>query len=259
MKFEAKYIFLYLFAALALLFIVVPVINMFFATDLDVFFQTARDSEVKKSIFLTLWVSLAATVLCAAFAVPLAYVIAKKSFRFKTLLLGIINIPIVIPHSAAGIAVLGLVSRDTVIGKMAGSVGLSFIDSPLGIGVAMAYVSLPFLIISAVNGFSEVPEKLENAALNLGASRWQTFFKISLPLAKQSVFSGLILMFSRGISEFGAVIMLAYFPTITPILIYDRFTSFGLTYARPVAVIFVLICLTVFLFFYLLTNKKRRD
>lgn len=259
MKFEIKYVFLYLFAAIALLFIVVPVINMFFATELDIFFQTTRDLEVKKSIFLTLWVSLAATILFAVFAIPLAYIIAKRSFRFKTLLLGIINIPIVIPHSAAGIAVLGLVSRDTVIGKMAGSVGLSFIDSPLGIGLAMAYVSLPFLIISAINGFSEVPEKLENAALNLGASRWQTFFKISLPLAKQSVFSGLILMFSRGISEFGAVIMLAYFPTITPILIYDRFTSYGLTYARPVAVIFVLICLTVFLFFYLLTNKKRRD
>ncbi len=259
MKFEKKYVILYLLGGLALLFIVVPVLNMFFATKLDVFFETTRDVEVKKSIFLTLWVSLLATIVCAIFAVPLAYLIAKKSFRFKTLLLGIINIPIVIPHSAAGIAVLGLVSRDTVIGKLASSVGMSFIDSPLGIGVAMAYVSLPFLIISAINGFSEVPEKLEQAAMNLGASRWQTFFKISLPLAKQSVFSGLILMFSRGISEFGAVIMLAYFPTITPILIYDRFTSFGLAYARPVAVIFVLICLTVFLFFYLLTNKKRRE
>jgi len=259
MNFGKKHIILYFLGGLALLFIVVPVLNMFFATELDVFFQTARDSEVKNSIFLTLWVSLAATLLCAAFAVPLAYLIAKKSFRFKTLLMGIINIPIVIPHSAAGIAVLGLVSRDTIIGKAAATVGLSFIDSPLGIGVAMAYVSLPFLIISAINGFTEVPEKLENAAMNLGASRWQTFFKVSLPLAKQSVFSGLILMFSRGISEFGAVIMLAYFPTITPILIYDRFASFGLAYARPVAVIFVLICLTVFLFFYLLTNKKRRD
>jgi molybdate/tungstate transport system permease protein len=85
------------------------------------------------------------------------------------------------------------------------------------------------------------------------------FFNISLPLAKRSVYSGLILMFSRGISEFGAVIMIAYFPTITPILIYDRFVKFGLSYARPVAVIFVAICLVIFLLFYLITNKKKRE
>jgi molybdate/tungstate transport system permease protein len=110
-------------------------------------FGVAREAEVQKSIFLTLWVSVVATLVCSIFAVPLAWLIAKKSFKLKTLLLGIINIPIVIPHSAAGIAVLGLVSRDTFFGKAAASIGMSFIDSPLGIGVAMAYVSLPFLII----------------------------------------------------------------------------------------------------------------
>ncbi len=254
-----KQLLIYLFGSIALLFIIVPVLNMFFETKLDIFFETTRDSEVKDSIFLTLSVSFIATLICSFFAVPLAYIIAKKSFRFKNFFLGIINIPIVIPHSAAGIAILGLVSRDTFIGKTASAFGLSFVDSPLGIGIAMAYVSLPFLIISAVNGFSEVPEKLEYAAMNLGANPRQVFFKISLPLSKQSVFSGLMLMFSRGISEFGAVIMLAYFPTITPILIYERFTSFGLIYARPVAVIFVIICLSFFLIFYLLTNKNKKD
>lgn len=231
---------------------------MFFSTELDALFATARDKEVQSSIFLTLWVSLAATIVCSLFAIPLAYLMARKNFRFKTLLLGIINIPIVIPHSAAGIAILGLVSRDTVIGQMANTIGLSFIDSPLGIGVAMAYVSIPFLIISAINGFSEVPEKLEYAAMNLGASKIKVFFTVSLPLAKRSVFSGLILMFSRGISEFGAVIMLAYFPTITPILIYDRFTAYGLSNARPIATIFIVICLVVFLFFFMITNKKKK-
>jgi molybdate/tungstate transport system permease protein len=258
MKYSKRHIILYLLGGMALLFVVAPVLNMFFASSFKDVFGVAREVEVQKSIFLTLWVSVAATIVCSVFAVPLAWLIAKKSFKLKTLLLGIINIPIVIPHSAAGIAVLGLVSRDTFFGKAAASFGMSFIDSPLGIGVAMAYVSLPFLIISAVNGFSEVPERLEQAAMNLGASRWQVFIKVSLPLAKNSVYSGLVLMFSRGISEFGAVIMLAYFPTITPILIYDRFVSYGLAYARPVAVIFVIICLSVFLTFYLLTNKRRK-
>lgn len=255
---EKKYLIIYLLGGLALLFIIAPVLNLFFSTELDSLFDAARDSEIKSSIFLTLWVSLVATAFFAFFAIPLAYIIARKKFRFKTLLLGIINIPIVIPHSAAGIAILGLVSRDTAIGKMADFVGLSFIDSPLGIAVAMAYVSIPFLIISAITGFSEVPERLEQAALNLGASKIKVFFTIALPLAKRSVFSGLILMFSRGISEFGAVIMLAYFPTITPILIYDKFTAFGLSNARPIASIFIIICLVIFLFFFLITNKRQK-
>ncbi len=255
---EKKYLFLYLLGGLALLFIVAPLINLFFSTSLDSVFEAARDPEVKSSIFLTLWVSFAATIFCAIFAIPLAYIIARKKFRFRTLLLGIINIPIVIPHSAAGIAILGLVSRETMIGRIADAFGISFIDTPIGIAVAMAYVSIPFLIISAITGFSEVPEKLEHAALNLGASKIRVFFTISLPIAKRSVFSGLILMFSRGISEFGAVIMLAYFPTITPILIYDRFTAFGLSNARPIASIFIIICLVIFLFLFLLTNRKNK-
>lgn len=249
----------YFFGGLALMFIIAPVINMFWATEMNLLFATARDQDVKASIMITLSVSLITTLIFAVFAIPLAYLVSKTSGWTRNLLMGIISIPIVIPHSAAGIAVLGLVSRNTVLGKMASQIGINFIDSPWGIGAAMAYVSLPFLVISAVNGFSEIPKNLENAALNLGASGWQVFSRISLPLAKTSVFSGLILMFSRGISEFGAVIMLAYFPTVTPILIYDRFTSFGLDYARPVAVIFVLICLAVFLVFYLLANKKYRD
>jgi molybdate/tungstate transport system permease protein len=259
LRYSGKHLLFIFLGGLALMFIIAPLINMFWATEMHILFDTVRDKDVKESITITLTVSFMTTLIFAVFAIPLAYLVSKTSGWVRNLLMGIISIPIVIPHSAAGIAVLGLVSRNTVIGKMASGIGISFIDSPWGIGAAMAYVSLPFLIISAVNGFSEVPKNMENAALNLGASRWQVFSRISLPLAKRSVYSGLILMFSRGISEFGAVIMLAYFPTITPILIYDRFTSYGLDYARPVAVIFVLICLAVFLVFYLLANKKKTE
>jgi len=232
---------------------------MFFDAEIQSVFQSAGDTEVQKSMFLTLWVSMAATLICSVFAIPLAYLIARNEFKLKNLVLGLINIPIIIPHSAAGIAVLGMVSRDTILGKFATSLGMSFIDSSLGIGLAMAYVSIPFLILTTITGFSEVPKKVEQAAANAGASRTKIFFKISLPLAKRSVWGGLILMFSRGISEFGAVIMLAYFPTITPILIYDRFVSFGLTNSRSVAVVFVSVCLAVFLLFYLLTNRRNKD
>jgi molybdate/tungstate transport system permease protein len=102
-----------------------------------------------------------------------------------------------------------------------------------------------------------VPERLEKAALNLGASPFRVFFTISLPLAWKSVLSGIILMWARGMSEFGAVVIVAYHPMISPILIYERFSSFGLKYARPVSVLFLLVCLSMFILLRLLSGKDK--
>jgi molybdate/tungstate transport system permease protein len=136
-------------------------------------------------------------------------------------------------------------------------VGLDFVGAPAGIAVAMAFVSIPFLITAARDGFLSVPVRLEQAALNLGASPARVFFTISLPLAWRNIVSGLILMFARGMSEFGAVVIVAYHPMIAPVMIWERFGAFGLKYARPVAVLFILISLIFFVLLrYLARNKK---
>ena len=164
-----------------------------------------------------------------------------------------------IPHSAAGIAVLGFISRDTWLGKAGSLAGFNFVGHPAGIMLAMAFVSLPYLINAARDGFLSVPVRLEKAALTLGASPVRMFFTVSLPLAWKNIVSGLILMFARGMSEFGAVIIIAYHPMITPILIYERFTSFGLKYAQPVSVIFILVVLVFFLILRLLLSKTKKS
>jgi len=243
-------------AALILLFIIAPLVGMFVSTSPSDLFTTARDVEVQQSIKLTIWVSLAATMIFALAAIPLAYLLSRKDFPLKSIVAGIIDLPVVIPHSAAGIAILGFVSRDSVLGKMGSAVGLNFVGHPAGIAVAMAFVSLPFLINAARDGFSGVPIRLEKAALTLGASPARVFFTISLPLAWRSIVSGLILMFARGMSEFGAVIMVAYHPMITPVLIYERFGAFGLKYARPVSVLFIMISLAVFITLRILARNK---
>jgi molybdate/tungstate transport system permease protein len=98
---------------------------------------------------------------------------------------------------------------------------------------------------------------LEKAALTLGASPTRVFFTVSLPLAWRNIVSGLILMFARGMSEFGAVIVVAYHPMITPVLIYERFSSFGLKYARPVSVLFILISLSIFIILRWLAKERK--
>jgi molybdate/tungstate transport system permease protein len=102
-----------------------------------------------------------------------------------------------------------------------------------------------------------VPEKLEKAALNLGASYAKVFFSISLPLAWRSITTGFVMMFARGMSEFGAVVIIAYHPMIAPVLIYERFTSYGLRYAQPASVFFILIALVFLIALRLLSSRKK--
>lgn len=253
-----KLVFAFL-GGLLLLFIVAPLMGMVFATPLSSLFSTASQSDVKASIWLTLWVSMAATISFSLLAIPLAYLLSRHSFPLKNVVLGIIDLPIVIPHSAAGIALLGFISRDSVVGKAASSVGLNLVGSPTAIALAMAFVSLPYLINAAREGFSSVPERLEKAALLLGASPARVFFTISLPLAWRSIVTGLVMMFARGMSEFGAVVIVAYHPMVAPVFIFDRFNAFGLKYARPAAVLFIAVSLLVFVGIRLLANKKKKD
>ncbi len=243
-------------SGLVLLFIIAPLINMLIKCSPTELVDTAIDQEVRKSIWITLFTSMGATLICSFAAIPLSYLLARKKFPFKQLVNGIVDIPVVIPHSAAGIALLGIISPDSFFGRVADRLGFSFMGGYAGIMVGMAFVSIPFLINAARDGFDAVPERLEKAALNLGASPLRVFFTISIPLASKSILSGLILMWARGMSEFGAVIIIAYHPMITPILIYERFGAFGLKYARPISVLFIGICLLFFLIMRLITYRN---
>lgn len=249
-------LFFSILGGLVLLFIIAPMVSMFINGSGIAFTTTIHDKEVISSIRLTIIVSLCTTAFFSILAVPFAYILARYKFPLKNLVLAIIDLPIVIPHTAAGIAILGFISRNTVPGKIASFFGIDFIGNPAGIGLAMAFVSVPFLLNAARDGFSSVPERLEKAALSLGASPFTVFRTISLPLAWRSVITGFVMMFARGMSEFGAVVIIAYHPMVTPVLIFERFGAFGLKYAQPVAVLFVLVSLTFFILLRIISNKN---
>lgn len=243
---------------LVLVFIIAPLAGMALKSPVADLVDTAAQAEVRASIFLTLWTALAATLLLAIAAVPLAWVMARKQFPLKRLASGIIDLPVVVPHSAAGIAILGFIAPNSIIGGAAERVGIQFVGGAAGIIVAMAFVSVPFLINAARDGFAAVPVRLERAALTLGASPVRVFFTISVPLARRSILSGVVMMWARGMSEFGAVAIVAYHPIVTSVLIYERFGAFGLAYARPVAVLFLGVCLFFFIVVRLL-NREDAD
>jgi molybdate/tungstate transport system permease protein len=229
-----------------LLFVIAPLVGLVLATPASALGQAAADAEVTGSITLTLGAGLAATLICCVLGVPLAYLLARRRFFGRSLLLAIIDLPIIIPHSAAGIALLTVLGRNSFVGSVLERWDLGFVGRLSGITAAMAFVSLSFLVNAAREGFAAVPVRLERVARTLGASPARVFFTVSLPMAWRSVLSGMVLMWGRGISEFGAVIIIAYHPMTTPVMVFQRFNDYGLQSAQAVAVLLVLICVALF-------------
>jgi len=152
-----------------------------------------------------------------------------------------------VPHSVAGIALLMFLGRDAVAGALVSSLfGLSFVGTRAGIVAAMLFVSLPYAVSSAREAFERVSIRTEQVAASLGAPPASVFFRVSLPLAKGGITSGAILTWARSISEFGAVVILAYYPMTAPVKIWDEFASGTLEHSAAIAALFLLLCLGAF-------------
>jgi molybdate/tungstate transport system permease protein len=243
---------------LLILFVILPLISTLLSTTPLEFLKSFADPEVLKSILLTFGAALIATFLALVTGVPLAYLLARRAFRGKRLVEAILNLPVVIPHTAAGIALLLVFGRRGLLGHWLSPLGITFTDNLSGIVVAMLFVSLPFLVNLSRESFALVDEEYEKVAFTDGASLWQAFFTVTLPLAGRGVLGGAVMMWARGISEFGAVVILAYHPKITPVLVYERFQGFGLNAAEPIALILILVALVVFLSLRLALLPERK-
>lgn len=234
------------FGIIILAFLVIPLVGILTGNPLDIMMKTASEKEVLSSIYLTMKVSFWATLFALVTGLPLAYIIARYNFWGRSFVETLVDIPIMIPHTAAGIALM-LSFGSGFLGEMFEKIGISFLDTESGIMIGMMFLSATFLINGAKEGFKKVDVKLENVARTLGANPMQVFFKISIPNAKKDIINGCLMMWGRGLGEFGAVVILAYHPMTAPVLIYDRFTSYGLSYSAPVAAIMILFSIFVFL------------
>lgn len=242
-------------SGLLVAFIIIPLAATLFSTTPIAVGKTLSDAESLQSIGLTFLAGIIATCLGVITGVPLAYMLARNRFPGKTLIEGVVNLPIVIPHTAAGVALLMVFGGKGILGRFLVPLGFLFTDHLAGIVVAMMFVSVPFLVNTSREAFALLDVEIERMALLDGASSWQVFFRITLPQAWRGVGAGAIMMWARGISEFGAVVILAYHPRIVPVLLYERFAGYGLYAILPLAAILILIALVVFLIFRLLLSR----
>jgi molybdate/tungstate transport system permease protein len=242
---------------LVVVFILLPLLEMVFQPTAADLAASIRDPDVVRAIRLSILTSLTAAGLAFLLGTPLAYLLARRSFRGKRFIESVIDLPIMVPHPVIGIAILGLTGREHWLGRAIAALGVRIMSSPTGIVVVLLFVGLPFYIHTAKAGFEAVPARIETVSRSLGASPAATFFRVTVPLAWRSMVVGAIMATARAVSEFGAIVIVAYHPMTAPVMIYERFTAYGLKHSQPVAVWLILVCLVLFLLLRLFTLKRR--
>ncbi len=246
-KIDYTTIFFAIMGSFMVLFILIPIVNLLVSSSPSAILGNLQDSDVMSSIFVSVYSALAATLIAVIFGVPLAYILARHDFVGKGFIESIIDVPVVIPHTVVGIALLLVFSSTGILGVPLNKLGLVFVDAIPGVIIAMLFVSGSFVVNSAREGFESIDPRMEKVARTLGCGSLRTFFTITLPLGLRNIVVGAIMCWARAVSEFGAIVILAYYPMAAPTLIYQRFSDFGLSESTPVAVILILICLTVFI------------
>lgn len=246
-----------LLGLIMLAFLILPILNVV-VTSQDGILAAFLDAEVRSAILMSLYTATIATILTLAFGVPFSYILTRSNFWGKTLIDSVIDLPILIPHTAAGVALLALFGPRALIGTPLSALGIDFVGTLAGVVIAQMFVSAPFMIRTAQEAFESISPSLEKVAQSLGASRLRTFFYVTLPLASRGILAGCILTWARAVSEFGAVIILSYHPMTAPVLIYERFIGWGLGNAGPIAALLILITATIFLAVRLFQTRPLR-
>ena len=251
-------VLLLLLAAVMLLAIVAPVVSILLKIDSRFLESCMLDGEAYKAIGLSFAAAACATLVALLLGVPLAYVCARYPFPGRSLVEALVTLPILIPHVAAGVALLVTFGRGSLMGKALQGTGWSLIDSFAGIVAAMLFVSFAYLFSAVRDGFAAIDRRVEAMAQILGATPMQTFFTIALPQVRRHVISGAVMMWARGISEFGAIVVIAYHPMVASVLLYQRLNAHGLEHARPVAIMLILISLVILIPVAILRRRREK-
>jgi molybdate/tungstate transport system permease protein len=244
-------------SVIMILFLLVPIIGSLTSSASGIP-SALTDQRTLSAIWTSFYCAFIAMALMVILGVPFAYLFTRAEFPGKKMLDSLIDVPLLIPHNTAGIALFTILAPNYPIGAALSNLGIGFVDTIWGIVVAMAFVSAPFMIRSAQEAFSSVGPSMEKTGRSLGATRFQVFRHITLPLASGGILTGCLLTWARAVSEFGAVAVLAYFPKTAPIYVYDVFVVQGLNAALPINGLLILLAIAILLVFRVTVFKSKK-
>jgi molybdate transport system permease protein len=209
---------------------VIPLVAMVVRAPWRHAWSILSEPNLRQALWLSLVCSVSATALAFLFGVPLAWVQARLRFPGRSLLRAVTTLPVVLPPVVGGLALLLAFGRNGVVGKYLYewfSIRLPF--STAGAIVAETFVSMPFLVLSLEAAFTSSDLRFEEAAATLGASRFYTFRRVTLPALRPALVASGVLCWARALGEFGATITFAgNFPGTTqtvPLAVYQAFET----------------------------------
>lgn len=197
-------------ALLGLAFLVVPLVGLVVEAPWGSLGAQLTDPRVVTALRLSLITATLATALCLVCGVPLAWLLARTEIPGRQVLRALLTVPLVLPPVVGGVALLLVLGRDGLVGQYLHDwFGVSLPFTTAGVVVAEAFVAMPFLVITVDGALRAADRRYEEAAATLGASRWLTFRRVTLPMVAPGIASGTVLCWARALGEFGATITFA--------------------------------------------------
>ena len=257
-KYQGFNVIILILSGIAIAYIAYPLATILTFIEPSKLLDSLTRPQVWDAFVLSLISATISTLLLSLFGIPLAYFLARHTTNFpgRFLLRVIIIIPLVLPPLASGALLLGVFGPNSPLGQA--FPGVEFTQSILGVIIAQTYVASPFMILASQAAFESVDESYEKIARVLGKTRLETFFKISLPLAKTGIVIGFIMSWVRAVGELGATIMMAYNPHTISIQIFEDNSIGGLRQAVPGIILVILLSILAISMFYIITRKKAR-
>ena len=205
------------------------------------FVDVVTSPRVVASYKLTFGASLLAAVINGVFGLLVAWVLVRYDFFGRRIVDALVDLPFALPTAVAGITLTGLYSANGWIGQYLEPLGIKVSFTPVGVFVAMTFIGLPFVVRTVQPVLEDLASELEEAAATLGASRWQSFTKVILPILMPALLTGFALAFARALGEYGSIIFIAgnmpMVSEITPLLIITKLEQYDYAGATSIAVV----------------------
>jgi len=237
-------------ATVSLAFLLIPIVAIFAELSFGELVDGITSDVALDALRVTLETNLVAMLLIVLFGTPTAYLLATRRFRGRSLLVTLVEIPLVLPPAVAGIGLLAAFGRFELLGRGFHALGVDVAFTKIAVILAVTYVASPFYVRTAVAAFEAVDPDLVAASRTLGAGPARTFARVALPLSSAGLGAGLALAFARGLGEFGATIMFAgSFQGVTQTLSLAVYQAFDIDFDLALAIGALLVLVSALVLF----------
>jgi sulfate transport system permease protein len=226
------------------------------------FWKIATSPIALSAYDVTFFTALIAALINGVFGTLIAWVLVRYDFPFKRIVDAVVDLPFALPTSVAGLTLATVYSDNGWIGSLFAPLGIKISFTRLGVGIAMIFISLPFIVRTVQPVLNEMEKEIEEAAWCLGASQFETFWRVVLPPLFPSILTGVALGFSRAVGEYGSTVIVAsnipFKDLIAPVLIFQRLEQYDYSGATVIGTVMLAISLAMLFAINLLQAWRRR-